>query len=315
MTLRDFRQQFVDAAEKDLVSDEQIYALPIYIDTLALYYNKEILNSAGISKPPESWEKLNEDVQKITRLDEQNKIAQSAAAMGTSRNINRSTDILAMLMMQSGLPLAEGPEKGAEFSKFVDQKNVGEVALQYYTDFANPKSGVYTWNDQMDYSIDAFRSGKTAMMLNYSHHINTLRLQAPRFVFDVAPAPQLNSSNVVNYANYWAPTVAKSSKFSVEAWEFLVFLSSYEGTTKYVNASGRPPARRDLIEIARNDIDIGVFAVQALTAKSWYQIDSRAVETIFADMIDDVNFGRENTRDALRFAENQVNLLIFKEKR
>lgn len=314
MTLRDFKNQFVDVAEKDLVSDGQIYGLPIYVDTLGLYYNKEILNSAGISSPPSSWEDLNDAVEAITKIDDQNRISQSAIAMGTAKNINRSTDILALLMLQSGLPLVENAESGARFSKIVDQKNVGEVALEYYTDFANPLSRNYTWNDQMDFSIDAFRTGKTAMMINYSHHAGTLRSQASRFNFDVAPVPQIKGAGVVNYANYFAPTVSKFSKSPIQAWEFLIFLSSREGAAKYLNASNRPPARRDLVDALRNDVNIGVFAVQALSARSWYQADNQAVEKIFADMIDDINFNKRSIKEALRFAENQVNTLLFKER-
>jgi len=311
MTLRDFESQFVDVAEKDLVSDGQIYGLPIYIDTLALYFNKEILNSAGITTPPATWEELNNAVEAITQIDSQNKISRSGISMGTAKNINRSTDILALLMMQSGLALYD-PEIGVEFSKTIDRQDVGEVALKYFTDFSNPRSKVYTWNNQMDYSIDAFRNGKSAMMLNYSHHVQTLRSQAPRFEFGVAPAPQINNSRTINYANYWAPTVSKISKNPEAAWEFLAFMSGRVGSAIYLNASNRPPARRDLVELIKNDVNFGVFAEQALSAKSWYQVDSQAIETIFAEMIDDVNFSRRSVKEALRFAESQVSLLISK---
>jgi len=47
-SLADFKNDFVDVAEKDLVDDGKIYAVPLYIDTLALYYNKDLFNSAGI---------------------------------------------------------------------------------------------------------------------------------------------------------------------------------------------------------------------------------------------------------------------------
>ena len=65
-----------------------------------------------------------------------------------------------------------------------------------------------------------------------------------------------------------------------------------------------------MIEQQRNDPDLGVFAVQAISARSWYQIDSSAVETIFAEMIDNVNYGRLSVRDALEAAENKVNVLM-----
>jgi len=114
----------------------------------------------------------------------------------------------------------------------------------------------------------------------------------------------------VNFSNYWAPTVSKQSANPVVAWKFLVYLSSTQGATSYVNASDRPSARRDLIEQQKIDPDLGVFAVQALSARSWYQIDNSAIETIFAEMIDNVNFGRMSARDALEAVESEVNVLM-----
>ena len=82
--------------------------------------------------------------------------------------------------------------------------------------------------------------------------------------------------------------------------------------TTYLNATKRPSARRDLIDLQRNDPDLGVFAVQALSARSWYQADNIVIETIFADMIDDVNFNRLPIRDAVSRAESRVTVLMQK---
>ena len=77
----------------------------------------------------------------------------------------------------------------------------------------------------------------------------------------------------------------------------------------------RPSARRDIIDLQKSDLSLGVFANQALSAKSWYQIDSSAVEAIFAEMIDNVNFGSLSVRDALQNAEAEVNVLMGRARR
>jgi len=310
LTLKSFREQFVDVTEKDLVAGGEIYGLPLYVDTLALYYNKDIFNSLGITQPPQTWNEFNEDVEKITVADSNNNISRAGAAIGTARNINRSTDILSLLMLQSGVPMVDDAGVSADFSKITEGKDLGQVALEYYTDFSNPAKRVYTWNDGLHYSIDAFQEGTTAMMLNYSHQIPLLRSKAPRLNFGVATMPQLGESQVLNYANYWAPAVSKFSPASRQAWEFIVYLSSTEGVLSYLNATGRPTARRDLIEQQKNDLDLGVFAKQALSANSWYQTDNLAIENILADMIEDVNFGRRSIAEALQTTENKITLLM-----
>ncbi len=315
-TLKEFQDQFVDVAVKDLVLGGQIYALPIYVDSLALYYNKDLFNTAGIASPPRTWEEFNDAVKQLTFFDSRGNIARAGAAIGTAANINRSTDILTLLMLQSGAKMTDADNGGATFSRSVETENVGENALQYYTDFANPSKQIYTWNDRQHYSIDAFTNGEAAMMFNYSHHVKTVKDKSARFNFGTALIPQISGAPVaVNYANYWAPTVSKQSKYPVLAWKFLISLSSVRGDALYVNASGRPSARRDLIEQQKTDPDLGVFATQALSARSWYQADNSAIETIFGEMIDDVNFGRASVREALQAAENRVSVLMARARR
>lgn len=310
MAVRDFQEQFVDVAAQDFVYSNRIYGMPLYVDTLALYYNKDILNSAGITRPAQTWEEFNFDVEAITRLDGSGNIVQSAAAIGTARNINRSTDILMGLMLQSGVKMMDAENTSATFARPVNNTAAGEIALRYYTDFANPSVRTYTWNNSQHYSIDAFAEGRTAMMFNYSHQIPILKAKNSRLNFGVAPMPQIVPNDAKTYANYWGVVVSNRSQAPEEAWRFLAHLTSKEGASGYLNATLRPAARRDLIELQRNDLDLGVFAVQALSARSWFQVDNLAIESIFADMIEDVNFGRANVREALQNAETSVNVFM-----
>ncbi|MFH1654578.1 MAG: extracellular solute-binding protein [Pseudomonadota bacterium] len=314
MTLKNFQDQFVDVAAQDLIYGNKIYGLPLYVDTLALYYNKDLLNNAGITRPAQTWEEFNSDIETITHLDGSGNIVQSAAAIGTARNVNRSTDILTNLMIQSGVRMTDAENSSATFSRTVNNTAVGEIALKFYTDFANPSVRTYTWNDSQYYSIDAFTEGKTAMMFNYSHQIPVLKAKASRLNFGVAPMPQISSPDAKTYANYWAVTVSNQSQSANDAWRFLIYLTSKDGASNYLNATLRPAARRDLIELQRNDLDLGVFALQALSARSWFQIDNTAIETIFADMIDDVNYGRATIREALQNAEARVDVLMSRQR-
>ena len=309
--LINFRQDFVDVAESDLIDNGQIYALPLYVDTLALYYNKDLLNSAGISLPSGDWDAFAEAVKDLTRTDSRGNITVAGAALGTARNVNRSTDILTLLMMQSGTQMTDRQSNTATFSRSIESQPVGQAALEFYTDFANPEKSVYTWNDNLFYSIDAFTTERSAMMLNYSHHIRTIRSKAPRLNFGVALMPQISGSSTrVDYANYFAPVVSAASENKEAAWKFLVYLTSREGSLLYLNKSQRPAARRDLIDFQKTDSDLGVFAKQALSARSWYQVDPAAIEKIFADMIESAVYRRATVFEALRSAEEKVTVLM-----
>ncbi len=311
-TIQSYKDQFVDVVAKDLTYQGQIYAVPLYVDTLALYYNKDLFNTAAITRPPQTWSEINTDVELLTRLDQSGNITQPGIALGTARNINRSTDILMDMMIQSGVQMADADNTSATFAASVAGKRVGQIALQYYTDFANPRKQTYAWNDSQHYSVDAFTEGNLGMMVGYSHLLDTIHAKSPRLNYGVATMPQASLTDIRNFANYWGVGVSKSSKNINAAWQFLAYLSSKNGESAYLTATGRPAARRDLIELQRSDPDIGVFAVQALTARSWFQADNTAIEGIFADMIDDVNYNRSNISDAINRAQSRVTVLMQK---
>jgi len=312
-TKAEYQSQFVEVANQDLVRGNDIYGFPLYVDTLALFYNRDIFNNEGITAPPRTWDDFNQYIQALTKYNSNGSIDLAGAAIGTAKNINRSSDILMAMMIQSGAQMTNNINTVSTFSNPVNGEPVGERALEYYTNFADPRSQAYTWNDSLNYSIDAFIEGKAVMMLNYSHQIPIVRAKAARLNFAVAPMPQADPNFSKTYANYWAASVSNKSPNYLEAWRFLRYLTSRDGSIAYLNESMRPAARKDVIELQKNDIDLGLFALQALTAKSWYQADSEGIERIFADMIDTVNAGRLNTRDALRDAEAKVNVLMSKQ--
>ncbi len=334
--LSTFKKQFVDVAYNDFVYKNNIYAKPLYCDTLALYYNNDLLNQIGIVSPPKTWDELKKDVKLLTKVDDYGNIKQSGIAMGRSESpgaVNRAGDIVMLLMLQGGAVMNNGNSLEADFSnsKFPNV-NPGIGALQFFTTFANGSSPYYTWNTKQDYSVDSFRYGRTAMMINYSYWYDRLKRSDPKLDFNIAPVPQasLNNNNTVNFASYWGLAVTKNRRIGAEenynqeqrvrqAWNYINFMTNtasqnggYDATLAYLKNTHKPPARRDLVETMKNDLSLGVFAQQALTAKTWRQIDNNAIDKIFKEMIDTVNRGAMTVSDAVRTAEERVNALIRK---
>lgn len=329
MTIKDFQDTFVDVAAQDFIASpkssdpniklpEKIYAVPLFVDTLAIYWNKDIFNTMRVAEPPKDWNEFNEDVVKLTVKDINGNIIRPGATIGTANNVNRASDILSLLMLQTGTQMVNDRKDGAIFDQSVNISGStiepGQAALKFYTNFADPKQSVYTWNQKMDYSIDAFSQGRAAMMINYSYHINTIKAKDPHLNFAVAQMPQAKGSSVaVNYANYWGLGV---SDFSIDnnkkyAWIFLKWLAQKDIAQKYLQAAKRPASRRDLIPWQKDDPELGVFASQALSAKSWYEIENNSIDTVFNQMIDSVVQGQQ-AEDALSQAAKQITLLMKK---
>ncbi len=322
MTFKEFQEIFVDAPVSDFTRNSaQIYAIPFYMDSLALYYNRDLLNAAGRIGPPESWSKFQSLVEELTIVDVNGNIVQAGAAMGAAENINRSTDIFSLLMLQTfypkdpvdpNVPRSNLTESVVEGTQVISP---GADALRFYTDFANKALKSYTWSRDQTYSIDAFVDGNVAMMLNYSHHIKTIRSRAPELNFDVGFAPQLQAllgMNLrVDYGSYFGFGVSRfgTEKEQNAAWRFLDYLASSAPQWQYHQLTDRPPVRRDLLGLLLDDADYAIFAQQALTAKTWYQPNATEVEQYLADMINAVLDG-EPVRDALERVHAQINVLI-----
>src|SRR3990167_2177105 len=138
---------YVDVVGKDVIIDNQIYGLPFSVDTLVMYYNKDLLATAGIPLPPETWQEFVQDVPRLTIQDNEGTIIQSGAALGTADNVSRSVDILSLLMIQNGTNMVDPVTGKVSIDKAVEGSAYlhGHKALEFYTDFASPNKEVYTW--------------------------------------------------------------------------------------------------------------------------------------------------------------------------
>lgn len=315
-TLREFKEQFAAVASADLVVGDKVYAMPLSVDVLALYYNRDLLASTSIARPPATWEELVGMTPKLTRQDTFGNFTRSAVAMGASDNVNRAPDILGLLMLQNGTPFYSPSAQGGSIDQQIsDGKSgsysPGERALQFYTQFANPAKVTYTWNARANNSVEAFGAGQVAMVLSYSYLREQLADRAPFLNYAVAPAPQIALEDIkVNYANYWAEAVAKQGKHQDAAWQFLKFIAQKEVLRKYYEVQKAPSSRIDLLEEQQSDPEIGVFAENALSAKSFYKPDSAAMESIFVQMIDDVVLRSVSPNEAIKSAGQKMRLLL-----
>ena len=308
--------------------DNQMYAVPVYTDSLALYYNKDLFRKAGIETAPTTWEELKADVKKLTFLEQRKKITQSGVALGGGKNISRSCDILSLLMMQGGGKIVDA-EGNADFNKSIEVKTTsgtqtrepGITAIRFYTEFSDPDKEVYSWNESKDNSVQDFISGKTAMMFGFNYQRSDILISQPAFGVGIAPVPQIPNSTAIDISNHWFPvasdqadcTVTSGDARSVDckkiAWSFMSFAAEKDNVTEYLSATGKAAARTDLIaEQAEAEGDLGVFARQASIARSYDKFDDK-IDGILIGMIDAINNDRDGLREAIDKAADEIGAL------
>ena len=317
ITVTDVKTNFIDTVYGDVVltdnNQNKIYGLPLSVDTLAMYYNKDLLNNAGIAELPLYWNRdFQQDVKKLTKQDARGELIQSGVSLGGSSNVERSTDILAALMMQNGAVMMDG--NSITFNQIPEifrerGYNPGMEAIRFYSDFANPAKEVYTWNSTLENSLQRFVNGKLAIFFGYSYHLPTIQALAPKLNFAIAKFPQIEGSNAeANSANYWVETVSAKSKHQNEAWDFVQYMTTKpEVAKKFLEKAHKPAALHSLVKEQLTDENIKIFASQLLTAKNWYHgRDTVAAEKAMNEMIDAVVANPENIEQIVNIAASRV---------
>ena len=307
------QKDFPDIVSQDFVSGGYIYALPLSIDTLAMIYNKDLFNTAGIATIPATWEALQADLPALRRVNAQGQVTQAAFALGGSEaSIADAPDIVFLLMMQNGTEMTSTDGTTVKFATGTSNNDTsGPNAFDYYLQFANAAGSNYTWNDGMGDAIDAFAQGKVAVIFDYPSALATITAKAPFLNYGVAAMPQpANAAVTVNYAKYNGLAVSRNSANVLGAWNFIINLTtSPTDENIYLKDAGGAPALRSAIAADQTDPVMSVFAAQALTAKSWHEAESETFDSIMNTAITNVLNGAADSTTALGQAQSAMNSL------
>lgn len=313
--LKRIRELYPQAIETTLVFDNKIYGLPLYFDTLGLYYNQDIFDSLNIASSPATWEEVIRLVPRLRKIDRAGNITRAAIALGTSNNIKWAANILSTLMMQYDSPMVDLQKKKVVFEEISEINNrrlsAGEEALKFYARFSDVREPIYTWNREMPEALQAFCYGKTAMFIGYSQDRQLIKKIAPHLNFRVAELPFVKEvDKKINNALIMALTVSRKSKSPFYSWEFIKFLNNKDSAEKYFLQTKKLPFLRDLIVLYQNDAEVGNFISQLLVSRTWYQPDYKVVEDIFEEMIEAVTVRKMPAAEAVRNASRKINLLF-----
>ena len=315
LNLRIIQETYPQIVQDDLVDGNSLLGIPLSIDTLALYYNKDIFDYYKIPLPPQTWEDILKLVPKLRKTNSQGQVTRAAIALGSSDNITWSPDILSELMMKLGSSMVDKQNVKITFDDSITQNNTrlipGVEALKEYTQFANPKSKYYTWGNNFPNAIYAFSQGKTAMIISYNLVQQIIKKESPDLRYGITPFPFFGFENIENQINYGRTmnaVVSNRSKSQQSAWQFLKYLSSQGVSQYYFAQTKNPPARLDLISSAMKDSQTGIFASQILTSRNWYQFDSQKINSIFSKMINDVTLGNISPDQTVSSAASGIEL-------
>ncbi len=345
VTVQAFKETYVDVVANDVIMKddtgvENIYSFPLYVDTLALYYNRAHFNDKIPERgtPAKTWAALEEDVFKLKKEDnsfERFKVA--GISLGRADNILRGVDILLAIMLQHGTQFYDENFRKAIFAESQGVSSIGLPrnpaldAVEFYTSFGLPTHRNYTWNsflsnvDTSEKEIETFVRGKVSMIFGYSYLYEEIARQTeimakkyPNIIemsdVSVAEIPQVYDPDTTvgesaTLASYFAPVVARTTENPEAAWALISFITNQDNSRYYHDKTHRPTARRDLIAEQSEDPIYGVFAAQVGYAKTIPMVHPEKYELIFSDLVNQI-IATVPPKTALKVAQDRINSLI-----
>lgn len=326
----DVREIFLDAVaeavlegeedddDEDEENEPEILALPLYLDSLALFYYKPLFQAVltkPYAQPGKTWQEVQTEAIKLTVWDPKTGLARAGLALGRVDNITRGRDLLLNLYLQLG-----GRDL-ANFAQETARDDAGQTfvpllgALDFGTSFArNSRQKEFMWNARLaltpEKELLEFAQGRVAMIAGYSYYfekikssIAQLQRQNRRTIdfaeVEVAPLPQFTPERQVVLADFFALTVAKNSQEPEYAWQLILDLTGRETQKSYHAATKRVSGRRDLNEEQQAEQGLGVFAKQAVFAKTLFFADFAKTLGAFDQVVDQIADGKVSVAQGL----------------
>ena len=210
--------------------DGKSYGMPWILDTKYLFYNKEILEKAGIEKPPATWAELQADAEKIKAAG----LVEYPIAWSWAQAEAAICDYTTLLSANGGDFLKDGKPAFAEGG--------GLAALDYMV--ASYTSGVTNPNSKEFLEEDVrrvFQNGDAAFALNWTYMYNLANDPAESKVagkVGVVPAPGVDGISTVSAVNgSMGLGVTTTSKSPDQAWDYVVYLTSAPVQNQYAKLS------------------------------------------------------------------------------
>jgi ABC-type glycerol-3-phosphate transport system substrate-binding protein len=261
---------FLPIAEEAFLKDNKVLAIPLFVDSLALMINTDLLADDRITlgdNPDRNWESFIENAEDFREIyDDDLKFI----ALGWQESAPLTAKLFQSLLLQSGL----SPE-----TKLPGKQSANE-ALGFLTRFNLKSSTIFSWPERASSDLEEFLDGELAILLvNNERYRDITELLLPTNrqreritirpeAIELISLPQPKEQELVIAGEAWGYTVSTNSEKPQTAWAVILELTSEKNSYELSLKTGKTPARLDL----RSDF----FAKNALFARSagiWDHLD------------------------------------------
>jgi multiple sugar transport system substrate-binding protein len=226
----DINDQIFDGAWTTVIHDGHRYGMPWILDTKYLFYNKEMLEKAGISAPPKTWSELVDQAKFIKDKG----IIEYPIVWSWSQSEAMICDYALLTSAFGGSFLTDGKpsfQSGGSLKAVEFMKDTLDKGL------TNPSSREYLEEDVRR----VFSNAEAAFALNWTY-MNALANDPKESKVvgkvGIVPAPGVEGTSKASAVNgSMGLGVTSNSAHVDEAWKFITFLTSRPTQEKYAKLS------------------------------------------------------------------------------
>ena len=297
ISTRQFADRYIDGFEI-FARPNGLYALPFAVDPLIMYWNRDIYANNRFAEPPRTWEAVvNSIVPTIVRRGTDRSISMSPVALGEYRNVSNSYSIVSALLLQGGSRMVEEVNGRYEITINVSAaagvSNPFTSTVQFFTQFANPSSPLYSWNRTKGNDRDEFLAGNLATYFGHGSEVVAMRAQNPNLNFDAAPFPQASDATAQRtYGTFYGLAILRSANNINGAYQVAQTMTSEASLRAVTGELMLAPPHRSSISQGTTGFTGQVIYDSALLSRGWLNPDYEATDQIFQQAMDDVLAGR-----------------------
>lgn len=276
------------------------YAVQFSTNTIALHYNKDLLDEAGLGRPPATWEELEIWAEKLTVPSK----GQYGFAYSAYYSEEATWHFLPFLWSNGGDLLA------------LDQPEAIE-ALDFYTSFVRKgytSPDVVNWN-QGDVGVQ-FRLGKVAMMIQGSWDIPLSEEANMNFGVAKIPAPKAGMPIIAPVGGEaFGISPYSSPEKKQAAWTFLRWLMERDGMVFFNERVNNIPTRSSIApEVIANKPMLQPFLEQLENGRNRFEYGGGThypnVSTIVREAIQSVIIGESTAEKAFIDAARRIKAIV-----
>jgi ABC-type glycerol-3-phosphate transport system substrate-binding protein len=231
--LADYLERSVDTVKNNNVYSGEIYGVPLNVDNLQMYVNKNLLNNlAGAKIPAKDWETL-----KLQAASFDKSKGQSLIALGATSDIVKNfEDILGAMMVQKGIYL-DSKNKEINDGDFIQVLK----DYNYFKQFLSVTSSDY----------DAFKQGKTLYYIDYYSANSKLKSDNPSLDFQISDIPKYSDGNNISHSKFNTTIPLKGSSDLASdkkrvTDDFIYYLSTLDAQKIYASKTNFPSANKEV---------------------------------------------------------------------